>query len=54
MGSSSPKKRKRAPKGKASRLSKEAVREDIWAQCEICNKWRRLRPGSIVQEDAPW
>uniref|UniRef100_A0A061QW72 CW-type domain-containing protein n=1 Tax=Tetraselmis sp. GSL018 TaxID=582737 RepID=A0A061QW72_9CHLO len=28
--------------------------EDIWAQCELCNKWRRLPPGSVVQEDEPW
>mmetsp|Transcript_39573 Transcript_39573/g.112231 ORF Transcript_39573/g.112231 Transcript_39573/m.112231 type:complete len:360 (+) Transcript_39573:788-1867(+) len=30
------------------------IEEDVWAQCEICNKWRRLPPGSVVEEETPW
>lgn len=27
-----------------------------WAQCEnqACQKWRKLAPGTVVNEDAPW
>lgn len=27
-----------------------------WTQCENanCGKWRKLPPGSVVDEDAPW
>lgn len=37
-----------------SRAEASKVLEDVWAQCEKCNKWRRLPPGSVVQEDDPW
>lgn len=28
--------------------------EDVWAQCDKCNKWRRLPPGTVVDETMPW
>jgi len=33
-----------------------AIVEEIWAQCEHpqCEKWRKLPPGSFVDESKPW
>ena len=32
------------------------VQEDVWAQCDNpnCQKWRRLPPGTIIDENTPW
>ena len=32
------------------------VVEDSWAQCENekCQKWRRLPPGTVVDDSQPW
>jgi hypothetical protein len=31
------------------------VVEDIWAQCDTCQKWRRLPAGAAAPpDDAPW
>ncbi|KAL6759410.1 CW-type zinc finger-domain-containing protein [Haematococcus lacustris] len=28
--------------------------EEVWVQCDACQKWRRLPPGTIVEEDGAW
>ena len=32
------------------------VQEDVWAQCDNpnCQKWRRLPPGTVIDENTPW
>jgi CW-type Zinc Finger len=33
----------------------EVVAEEIlWAQCDSCQKWRKLPFGTVVIENAPW
>jgi hypothetical protein len=41
--------------GKAAAfLAVPVIVEDVWAQCDRCNKWRRLPPGSVVDETRSW
>lgn len=28
--------------------------EDLWVQCDKCSKWRRLAPGTVVDENSNW
>ena len=28
--------------------------EDVWACCDTCDKWRRLPPGTILDEKEKW
>ena len=37
-------------------LQAAALVEEFWAQCEHphCEKWRKLPPGSFVDESKPW
>lgn len=51
---------KQKGKGKASE-SKQAVASApasvfVWAQCDNagCQKWRKLPPNTVVEEDVPW
>jgi hypothetical protein len=30
------------------------VPEDVWVQCDACQKWRRLPPGTVVDDEAAW
>eukprot|EP00198_Chlamydomonas_reinhardtii_P003176 XP_001692512.1 predicted protein [Chlamydomonas reinhardtii] len=30
------------------------LQEDVWAQCDGCQKWRRLPPGTVLDESQPW
>lgn len=32
------------------------IQKEVWAQCENpnCQKWRKLPPSTIVNEDEPW
>ena len=32
------------------------LQEDVWAQCDNpnCQKWRRLPPGTVIDENTPW
>ena len=32
------------------------LQEDVWAQCDNpnCQKWRRLPPRTIIDENTPW
>lgn len=51
--------RERSRKRKAARAAAAAaekleVQEDVWAQCERCDKWRRLPPGTEIDEERPW
>jgi hypothetical protein len=42
------------PRGAAAGRKKGA--EDVWAQCDnaACKKWRRLLPGTKVDETRSW
>lgn len=35
-------------------LTQEEHLNHLWAQCEHCNKWRRLPSGTIIDNEAPW
>ena len=32
------------------------LQEDVWAQCDNpnCQKWRRLPPRTVIDENTPW
>ena len=32
------------------------ITKEQWVQCENpnCGKWRRIPPGSVIDENAPW
>ena len=47
-GGSGPAKNASAPAAK--------LQEDVWAQCDNpnCQKWRRLPPRTIIDENTPW
>ncbi|KAA6423969.1 MAG: Zinc finger CW-type PWWP domain 2 [Trebouxia sp. A1-2] len=49
---------KKAGSGASKSVSAAAVKvqEDVWAQCDNpnCQKWRRLPPGTVIDENTPW
>lgn len=49
---------KKAGSGASKSASAAAVKvqEDVWAQCDNpnCQKWRRLPPGTVIDENTPW
>ena len=49
-----PKGQGRAALEKAAKAAASAVA--VWAQCDNagCQKWRKLPPGSKIDEDNPW
>lgn len=40
--------------GRQGKQSAEPEEEEMWAQCETCEKWRKLRPGTEVTDTEPW
>uniref|UniRef100_A0A7S3R4U1 CW-type domain-containing protein n=1 Tax=Dunaliella tertiolecta TaxID=3047 RepID=A0A7S3R4U1_DUNTE len=32
----------------------EPYQEDVWVQCDACQKWRRLPPSTTLEDDVPW
>ena len=49
-------KRKGSSGSKSSAGAAAKLQEDAWAQCDNpnCQKWRRLPPGTLIDEDTPW
>ena len=49
---------KKAGSGASKLVTAAAVKvqEDVWAQCDNpnCQKWRRLPPGTVIDENTPW
>jgi hypothetical protein len=45
---------KRGKKKSAAVEEVVILREDVWAQCDSCQKWRRLPPGTVLDESQPW
>ena len=45
-----------AGKDKLSASIKSAEAVSVWAQCDNqgCQKWRRLPPGTVVDDTVPW
>ena len=41
---------------KSASAAAAKVQEDVWAQCDNpnCQKWRRLPPATIIDENTPW
>lgn len=41
---------------KSASAATAKAQEDVWAQCDNpnCQKWRRLPPGTVIDEDTPW
>lgn len=49
--------KKKAGKPKAAKIElPKVVGVCVWAQCDNagCQKWRKLPPGSIVNDKEPW
>lgn len=44
------------PKGSSTNNALTVARLSVWAQCDNqnCQKWRRLPPGSVVDDSIPW
>ena len=44
------------PKGSNTNSLLRAPQLSVWAQCDNqnCQKWRRLPPGSVVDDTVPW
>ena len=44
------------PKGTNANSLPRAPQLSVWAQCDNqnCQKWRRLPPGSVVDDSVPW
>ena len=44
------------PKGSNTNSLLRAPQLSVWAQCDNqnCQKWRRLPPGSVVDDSVPW
>ena len=44
------------PKGSNTNSLLRASQLSVWAQCDNqnCQKWRRLPPGSVVDDTVPW
>ena len=42
--------------GKSVEMAMEVLAADVWAQCdrEECQKWRRLPPGTVIDEESKW
>ena len=49
------KRARRSEGGRSRRRDKEGDGHDVWAQCERCERWRRLRDGTALPEySAAW
>lgn len=35
-------------------MSQPALEHDLWVQCDKCSKWRRLAPGTSIDDDSKW
>ncbi|EFJ47166.1 hypothetical protein VOLCADRAFT_105221 [Volvox carteri f. nagariensis] len=44
----------RGRKKKEGQVLDIQIHEDVWAMCDACQKWRRLPPGTVLDESQPW
>lgn len=44
----------RSRKKQKSDAGSDDVGEDVWVQCDECQKWRRLPPRTVIDDNAKW